>query len=171
MFARKPDNAGPAPISREIVSDLAAAVGKGAQLQMAEGNLTNLRARRDDLKAEQGRLIHDAHSGPQGGTWGQGDRIREFDRDISALEQQIKSARPKVSELRRARAGRVNDALISIQRESAARIVAAYEELTAATEILIACNDEVRKAGDPDRPHLNHMAGVSLIAHARWLLK
>jgi hypothetical protein len=99
------------------------------------------------------------------------DRIAALETDIRAIEKKINTERPRVSELRRARADRVNEALLSIQRECAARIVAAYDEITAATDVLIACNEEIRKAGNPDRPRLNHVAGVTLIDHARWLLK
>jgi len=168
MFARKPDNVSRSEITAETVSTLAAAVGKGPLLQLAETNLSELRGKRDSLRAEEQAQINDHLAAGRSILTAQANAVTDA---IRALEQQIKETRPRVSELRRARADRINDALLSIQKETAARIVAAYDDLTAATDILIACNEEVRKAGDPDRPHLYHVVGVTLIDHARRLLK
>ncbi|MDO8398907.1 MAG: hypothetical protein Q7T45_13910 [Bradyrhizobium sp.] len=170
MFARKPDNEERPPISAEIVHDLAVAVGKGPQLQMAETSLTGLRSRRDVLRAEQQAAINDGQRAGRD-TKQTRDRIAALDIDIKAIEKTINIERPRVSELRRARADRVDDALRSAQKQCAARIVAAYEEITEATDLLIACIEEIRRAGNPDMPRLGHVAGVALVDHAKALLK
>jgi len=170
MFAsRKPNNdVTKSDISAEAVADLADAVGKGPQLTLAESNIAALRIRRDALRAEE-QALASAHRANRSAVTP--TAVNALTLQIRGIEKEINATRPLVSELRRARADRVNDALLAIQKDAAARVLAAYADITDATNVLIACNEEVRKAGDPDRPYLNHVAGITLIDHARWLLK
>lgn len=169
MFAlKKSDHIVRDTVPAETVADIAAAVGKGPQLHLAESNINALRARRDALRAEEMALSADHRAGRGSVTPA---AVNAVSLQIKEIEKEINTKRPGVSALRRARADRVNDALLSTQQEAAARILAAYAEITSATDTLIACNEEIRRAGNPDRPHLNHVAGVALLDYARGLLK
>jgi hypothetical protein len=166
MFARAA--AMPEPkITRETIVSLARAVGRGPSLQLAEAKLDGLRKRHAELGAEHMEHCRTFREG-KGSSM---TTIQAYAPKLAEMEKQIVVARTEVSGLRLARSGRVADQLSGARKEAATRALAALNELDEAGSVLIACCDEIRRAGDADAPYLNLVPSVSMREHATRILR
>ena len=143
----------PSTPTTNSIAATAAAVPRGAQMQVAEQALAGLRGRRDSLRAEVKELAQvyreavDASrsltSLPQ---------INAVEAQIREVEAQIAATRPRVSEMRLERAGKVAKALDPARRAAAEQARDAIVALNAACEVLSEIANAIRCAGDAGQP-------------------
>lgn len=167
MLASSKENSPKDTVTRQVVQDLARAVGKSPMLQLAERSIDALRRE----QSERGEEYNAYHAGTRdkrnpvslSQIAGHLPRIEE-------LKGQIVAERSKARDLRLAHSAKVANQLSAIRKEAAARVLAALEELDSASEVLIACCDEIRLAGNPDTPYLQMVPSFSMRDHATRLL-
>ncbi|WLA62374.1 hypothetical protein [Bradyrhizobium diazoefficiens] len=167
MFAKKstdrPANKSDTP---ETVRALAAAVPMTAQHQMAENSLEALRRQFDALAAEHSALCHANHQKPDSML---AKKIVSMEPQLSDLRARIVKNRQEITVHRAQRARNVAEMLAPTRRAAAVLILDLLDELDRQTDLLIACNEELRGAGDTEAVFLNQVPCVTLRDHARRL--
>ena len=147
----------PAPInakSAATIAEIAAGVTRGTAMQLAEAGLNGLRRRRDQLQAEMNEAATAYRAAEDRGQSVGRAEIDKLTLEIREVEAEITATRPRVSQMRSARAARVSKALADTRREAANKAQAALMDLHEAVAVMQEIADTIRKSGDADQMYV-----------------